>query len=143
MKNPLESIAEIVYNGKVEKMLYMSMTPISAMFTALRPSDKSVPSKEHHPNSRSDPEIFVWVKDGSYRSYYATMSPNFHRWVKENTFCYPQISVSVIRQQNSDTFLLLVEESQIIGSRWLDYKSIEEVEMWLKTSKDINTKVVV
>ena len=78
-------------------------------------------------------EVFLTI-DGINRSfyYYVTLTKEFKEWADRNTFVKPY-SIEIIQQRNNkNKFLVKIEETAILGSIWLDYKSKREIERFFK-----------
>ena len=89
--------------------------------------------REHHQATKEDPEFFLSLKGEKGRKhYYAKVTPKFQEWIIKNTFDDLKGRFFEVIQQRSgeeflDKWLVLLSESQIIASYWLDYKTTDEI----------------
>lgn len=119
-------------NGQWQTSLYFHKVPLTTLFEQIREIDLHK-NKERHQMHKDDPEFFLSLKGKDGRKhYYVKVTPKFHTWINRNTFSDLKGKFfEVIQQRSGDQFLdkwlVLLGESQIIASYWLDYKTTEEI----------------
>jgi len=138
---PLKESPKKLYDnfGRHWKTLKFHKTPLSKLFSSVRQID-IFKNKEHHPKDENDKEIFISINGEKTAYFYGTMTPEFHEWIRRNTFVYPRVAIEIIQQRTHDLktkktkwhnrFLVIVEETSILGSTWLDYKTKKEIEQF-------------
>ena len=119
------------HNGKWWASLYFHEVPLNKLFVEIKPYEKG-----KNPDSRKeDTMIFYACVKGEkgYESYHVTITPEFRDWINQNTLYDCGLYLEIIQQQTHnpkeylDRWLVLLGYDQILGSRWLDYKTTEEI----------------
>jgi hypothetical protein len=127
-----------------QRSLRFNKVPFRKFFDRIR----EIPVEKLSHLEHTHGEIFVSIELSNDRRYfYAHMTNAFAEWFRLNTFTGGSIELIQQRKimtdgesQYTDEFLFLVEEAQILGSVWLDYKSKTEVENFWKLKHQIPDK---
>ena len=104
--------------------LYFHKIPLNKLIKSFREIDIFDKKEKKREN-----EIFLTIKEEPQNRYfYVTLTDDFKEWCDKNTFTKPY-SIQIIQQQdNPNEYLIVVEESQILGHILIDYKTKEEIE---------------
>jgi len=133
-----ESIKKLYVGEEWVRSLHAFRVPLSDMFESVREDQDFKVKKEPG-------EYFLSVKaEGINRYYWVRLTPSFAEYMKHNTFTGIS-GFEVIQQQKTieplermpdsnaykfvyiDSFLVVAEESQILGSVYLDYKEKTDI----------------
>ncbi len=108
--------------------LYYHQIPLNEIFTNIRKINLNEEYK------KNEGEFYLSLKGESNRnSYYVTITDSFKKWIKNDMLSECGLYFEIIQQQTHkpkaylNKWLVLLSYSQILGSRWLDYKTTEEI----------------
>jgi len=128
----IENIKKLEY---VDKWLYFHEVPLNKIFATVR----KVEISHTMTNEKREGEFFLSLKGESGRhAYYVTVSDEFKAWMDRDILPDLGNYFEVIQQQTHnpkgylDSWLVLIGYSQILGSRWIDYKTTETIKGFFK-----------
>ena len=130
-----ENIKVLEYPNNYSKTIYFKDVPLNKFFVGFRKIDIM-----NHKSNKGENEIFLSIETKSGRFYYyAEMTNGLKEWLRRNTFTGCG-GIEIIQQRESGTteqiftneFLVVAEESSIIGNLYLDYKDKVEIEDFFK-----------
>lgn len=125
--------------------LHFYQVPLSKLFVDAVPFDKKLKGEFTADKKQFlyDGRVYCTIRDEhGWTSCLVKLTPEFEAWILAHTFGY--IHLELVQQSRwnpqtrtsrfADTYLITVEESEIIGCRWIDYKPKAEIEAFFRNS---------